>query len=156
MQLSEHFTLQECMRSNTAARCGINNTPPSHNIPALKAVAVNLLEPIRAHYSHPIIFNGGLSWFRCEDLNSRIGGSPQSQHMKGEAVDIELPGVVANLDLARWCRANLEFDQLIMECYDQNDPMGGWVHISYRADGNRNEVLTYHGGGRYSEDLPAA
>ena len=140
MQLSDNFWLSECGRSSTAERCGIENTPPEWAIPKLKLVAENVLQPIRDHFKVPISFNGGLSWWRGPELNTFVNGSPNSQHCKGEAVDIEIAGV-SNLELAQWIRSNLTFDQLILEFYRENDPSAGWVHCSYTED-NRNEVLT--------------
>jgi len=75
-------------------------------------------------------------------LNEAVGGSSKSQHCKGEAVDIEVPGV-ANYDIAKWIEDNLEYDQLILEFYTPGIPDSGWVHVSYRDDGeNRGQSLT--------------
>jgi len=115
---------------------------------SLRTIAQNILEPIRIVFDVPFAPSSG---FRCEELNDRIGGSRTSQHCKGEAVDIELPGV-SNLELARWCQDNLNFDQLILECWDGR-PDSGWVHIS-KAEDNRLEVLTYQRGVGYSVGLP--
>jgi hypothetical protein len=154
MNLSQHFTLREAGRSNSAARLGIDNLPPEDVWPALRLVATEILEPVRAHYGVPIIFNGGLSWYRCPALNAAVGGSRTSQHMKGEAVDLELPGRVSNPDLAAWVSGNLQFDQLILECWTPGDPWSGWVHVSRKRSGNRGEILTYSGG-VYTAGLPS-
>ena len=148
MNLSEHFTLREFTRSQTAERLGIDNAPDSDQMISLRTIAQNILEPIRIVFDVPFAPSSG---FRCEELNDRIGGSRTSQHCKGEAVDIELPGV-SNLELARWCQDNLNFDQLILECWDGR-PDSGWVHIS-KAEDNRLEVLTYQRGVGYSVGLP--
>jgi hypothetical protein len=73
-----------------------------------------------------------------------IGSRSTSQHAKGEAADFEVPGV-ANIELARWIRDTLDFDQLILEFHDPDDPTAGWVHCSYRAGGNRKQSLIYDG-----------
>ncbi|MGX1196404.1 D-Ala-D-Ala carboxypeptidase family metallohydrolase [Parvibaculum sp. MBR-TMA-1.3b-4.2] len=149
MKLSPHFTLAEAMRSQYAARHGIDNTPPDEVLPALRHVAAHVLEPVRAHYGIPFSPN---SWYRCPLLNAGIGGATHSRHVLGEAVDIELPGV-SNFDLAHWCAANLDFDQVILECWDGYTPTSGWVHVGAKAEGNRHEILTYSHG-RYTKGLP--
>ena len=138
MNLSKHFTLAEAGRSQTAVRLGIDNRPPERFYGTLKETAIHILEPIRQWYGKPFSPN---SWYRGPELNKAIGGAKKSQHMTGEAVDIELPGV-PNIDLARWVKANLEFDQLILEFWRDDDPSAGWVHVSYKHLGNRNDVLT--------------
>jgi len=148
MNLSEHFTLRELTRSQTAERLGIDNSPDSAEIIRLTRIAKDILEPIRMTFDVPFSPSSG---FRCQELNDRIGGSATSQHCKGEAADIEIPGV-SNLELARWCQDNLNFDQLILECWN-GKPDSGWVHIS-KIEGNRLEVLTYERGAGYSVGLP--
>ena len=81
------------------------------------------------------------------------GPKKTSQHAKGQAVDLEIFGV-PNIKTAYWLQNNVDFDQLIMEYYDPNDPAGGWVHISYHeSDSNRKQVLTFDGK-KYTEGLP--
>jgi len=140
-KLSEHFTLGELIRSETAERKGINNTPPVEIIEKLKRLCEELLEPVRIHYGVPFRPNSG---YRSVALNSEIGGSAKSQHCKGEAVDIEIPGV-SNYDLAKWISENLAYDQVILECYHQGVPNSGWVHVSLKSDvgENRQVALTY-------------
>ena len=123
-----------------ATRLGIDNTPPPSVIPSLVAVAANICQPVRDHFKTPF---SPSSWYRCAELNEAIGGAVTSQHIQGEAVDIEIP-TVSNLDLARWIEAHLEFDQLILEFYERADPHSGWVHVSYIDDAarRRGEVLT--------------
>lgn len=140
-KMSEHFTLSEMIRSETATRKGIDNTPPIHLVPKLEFLCKEILEPIRAMARKPIRPNSG---YRSPDLNTAVGGSKTSQHCKAEAVDIEVPGI-SNYDLAHWVEENLLFDQLILECYKSGVPTSGWVHISrvMDDDGNRGRVLTY-------------
>ncbi|MBV1933234.1 MAG: hypothetical protein KUG59_00985, partial [Parvibaculaceae bacterium] len=128
----------EAYKSHKAIRLGINNRPPDHLVPAIKATAKNILEPIRAHYKTPIT---PTSFYRCLALNRDIKSSDRSQHRKGQAVDFEIAGV-SNLDLAHWVVDNLQFDQVILEFYQEGDPMSGWVHVSWTPTGRRNQVLT--------------
>ncbi|WP_292486529.1 D-Ala-D-Ala carboxypeptidase family metallohydrolase [Methanohalobium sp.] len=138
MKLSENFTLSEFTKSQTAERKGIDNNPSEVEIHAMKEVAQNVLQPARDHFG-PIIVTSG---YRSPELNKAIGGSSTSQHRFGEAADIESIRV-SNLKLAEWIRDNLEFDQLILEFVTPGDPTSGWVHVSYKSDGdNRKEVLT--------------
>ena len=86
-------------------------------------------------------------------LCEAIGSKKTSQHAKGQAVDLEIFGV-PNIKTAYWLQNNVDFDQLIMEYYDKDDPAGGWIHISYHeSDSNRKQVLTFDGK-KYTEGLP--
>ena len=150
MNLSEHFTLREMTRSQTAERLDIRNQPNSDQLLALKAVCENILEPVRNHYGVPFSPSSG---YRSPELNARIGGSATSQHCKGEAADFEVPGVATN-ELAAWCRDNLAaWDQLICECWHPGKPDSGWVHMSY-GGAMRREVLTYEAGKGMMNGLP--
>ncbi len=151
-KLSPHFTLGEMIRSETAERQGIDNMPPAEVIPKLQHLCTTLLEPIREHFARPFRPNSG---YRSEALNRAIGGSPTSQHCRGEAVDIEIHGV-SNFELAAWIRDNLDFDQVILECYRPGEPNSGWGHVSLKevSEDNRAIALTYHNR-TYSEGLIA-
>lgn len=139
MQLSPHFSLAELTNSATATRLGIDNSPPHAYMARLKLVAAEILEPARAYFGRPIRPSSG---YRCLALNRALGSKDTSQHVRGEAVDFEVHDV-ANIDLARWLEAQINFDQLILEFHDPGDPKAGWVHCSYAADGvQRGEVLT--------------
>ncbi len=137
-RLSPNFTLAEFTRSQSAARRGIDNTPPAGAVLAMTALCINVLEPLRALAGGPLVINSG---FRSAKLNRAIGGSASSQHSLGEAADIERPGL-SNFDLAVLIRDNLPFDQLILEAYTPGTPGSGWVHVSYRAGRLRRSVLT--------------
>ena len=151
-RLSKHFTLQELTKSQTAVRRGIDNTPTQEHKDALTSLCEAILEPCRVHFARPIAPSSG---YRSVALCEAIGSSAKSQHAKGEAADFEIR-TIPNIDLARWIRDNLEFDQLILEFYDGIDPNSGWVHVSYRADGkNRKQCLTYDGK-RYAAGLDEA
>ena len=135
--LSENFTLNEYIKSQTATRHGIDNTPSEEHLEKAKALFQNVVQPVRDHFGVTIITSG----YRGPELNSMIGGSERSQHCKGEAVDLEVPGT-STLEVAEWIRDNLEFDQLILEFYTPGDINSGWVHVSYTDAGNRGSVLT--------------
>jgi len=138
MRLSKNFTMAEFTKSQTAERKGIDNTPQGEHLEAAKALFENVVQKVRDEFG-PTVINSG---YRSPELNEAVGGSSRSQHCKGQAADIEVPGV-ANGELAEWVRDNLEFDQLILEFYTPGIPDSGWVHVSYLADGdNRGECLT--------------
>lgn len=137
-KLSDNFTLREYLKSQTAARRGIDNTPTDRHLNNAIVLFQNVAQPVRDHFGPTIITSG----YRSEALNSAIGGSPRSQHRTGQAVDLEVPSV-ATAEVAQWIADNLTFDQLILEFYDADDPNSGWVHVSYVASGNnRGEKLT--------------
>lgn len=131
MKLSPHFTLEEMTFSQTAARREIDNTPPTLELGALRMLCLEVLEPIRMHFDRPVRVSSG---YRSPALNAAIGGAASSQHCRGEAADITVPGV-SNIDLAQWIMRNLRYDQLIYE-------FGRWVHVSYRFGRLRHQELT--------------
>lgn len=141
MQLSPHFTLAELTHSDKAVELGIDNTPNEENIERLKIVCCRILEPVRDHYGIPFKPNSG---YRCPELNTALNGSKTSQHMAGQAVDFEVPGI-ANYDLALWISTNLVYDQLILENYTQGILNSGWVHCSIISGKNRMQCLTING-----------
>ena len=97
----------------------------------------HVVQPVRDKFGVTVINPG----YRGPALNEAVGGSSKSQHCKGEAVDIECPGI-ANYDVADFIKENLEFDQLILEFYTPGIPDSGWVHVSYKHEANRKSVLT--------------
>ena len=137
MKLTANFTLDELVKSQTAVRKDINNMPNPDQIENLKALAANILQPVRSHFDKPLIISSG---FRCAELCIAIGSSINSQHAKGEAADFEIWGT-SNEELATWIKSELEFDQLILEFWSEDNPNSGWVHCSYSRDQNRNESL---------------
>jgi len=143
MKLSPHFSLSELTKSQTAERLGIDNTPGEAEIDHLKRVCAEILEPVRAHFG--IAFSPS-SGFRCLELNRAIGSKDTSQHILGQAVDFEVPGL-ANPAVAEWISDNLSYDQLILEFYKPGIPNSGWVHCSVRPDGNRQVALTINSSG---------
>ena len=137
VRLSTNFTLTEYTKSQTAIRQGLDNTPTDEHLSKAKQLFEYVVQPVRNNFGVTVINSG----YRGPALNQAVGGSSKSQHCKGEAVDIECPGV-ANYDVAKWIHDNLDFDQLILECYTPGIPDSGWVHVSYKQEGNRKSVLT--------------
>ena len=140
-RLSTHFSLKELTRSDTAVRKGIKNEPNEKEIENLRTVCEKILEPVRVHYGIPFTPSSG---FRCLMLNKEIGSSNKSQHINGQAVDFEVPGV-PNMELAMWIREHLDYDQLLLEFYKEDIPDSGWVHCSYVGDRNRKESKRFDG-----------
>ena len=149
MKLSAHFSLTEFTKSQTAERKGIDNTPDDNHIEAMEQLCHAVLEEIRYHFQKPMVINSG---YRSPALCEAIGSKSTSQHAKGQAADIEIPGV-DNLKLAQYIQDKMDFDQLILECYT-GDPSSGWVHGSYNNNGeNRKDVLTYDRTNGYRKGL---
>ena len=140
MKVTANITLDELTKSQIAERKGINYNPNPQQIENLKALAVNILQPVRSHFDKPLIISSG---FRTAQLCTEIGSSITSQHVADEsaaAADFEIPGV-DNRELALWIKSELEFDQLILEFYKDNEPTSGWIHCSYSTNANRNQSL---------------
>jgi hypothetical protein len=137
MKLSANFTLSELTKSQMATRHGIPNEPKPDHIDNLKALCINVLQPIRSEFEKPVMISSG---YRSPELCVRIGSSINSQHAKGEAADFEIHSV-SNKDLALWIKNNLEFDQLILEFHNEAEPNSGWIHCSYSLKTNRNQSL---------------
>ena len=126
MYLSRNFSLSELTKSQTALRNGLDNKPSMEEIVALTVLCNNILQPVRDRYGS---FTPN-SAFRTVELCKLVGSSAKSQHARGEAADIEVTGT-DNYQLAEWITKNLDFDQLILEFYNSDDPSSGWVHVSY-------------------------
>jgi hypothetical protein len=137
MNLSKSFTLNELTKSQEATRLGIDNTPNEEHILNLKLLCENILQPIRDFYGMPLSVSSG---YRSAKLCEAIGSSSKSQHTKGQAADFEIFGV-ANKDLADFVVKNLDYDQCILEFWNENEPNSGWVHCSFNALGNRKQFL---------------
>jgi|TARA_B100000073_G_scaffold314828_1_gene290286 hypothetical protein len=147
LKLTNNFSLQELLKSQTALRKGIDNKPANPGvITNLQVLCEKVLQPVRDHFGKPVVINSG---YRSPKLNKAIGGSNKSQHTKGEAADIEIPGL-SNKELAEYIEDNLPFDQLILEFYNGVDPNSGWVHVSYVNDSdNRKQTLTINKNGTF-------
>ena len=134
MNISKHITFAEATKSNTAIRLGIDNNPSPEIIETMKATAENVFEPIREQCG-PIRIS---SFYRSPELNRAIGGAKISQHCKGEAMDIQ--GInVTNAELFRVACELDQFDQIIWEFGTKDEP--DWVHVSFKKDGNRKQIL---------------
>jgi uncharacterized protein YcbK (DUF882 family) len=133
--LSANFTLREMTKSDYAIRRGILNNPGPAEIENLRALCVNVLQPLRDKFGVVRITSG----FRNASVNIGIGGSRNSDHCRGMAADLEVPGVSNRMVIA-WIRKHLQFKQLILEYGDS-----GWVHVSYDPSNLKKEVLSFDG-----------
>ena len=138
MQLTENFSLNEMIKSETALRQGLDNTPPDDVVENLRLLCEQVLQPLRVAYGRGIKVNSG---YRSPDVNAAVGGSRTSDHCKGQAADIEIPGV-ANYDLAKYISDYFQFTQLILEFYTPGIPDSGWVHVSYDPKNLKRQVMT--------------
>lgn len=130
MRLSKNFTAEEFTRSDKAIELGIVNSMTETDLFNVRALIENVLQPARDAYGKPITITSGK---RIKELNDAIGGSPTSDHLDAAAADIWCPDLQWLFD---WIRDNVEYDQLIWE-------YGRWIHVSYRFDGNRNQIIKY-------------
>lgn len=140
-KISEHFTYAEVIHSNLAKGLGMNNDLPIELLPKVQQMADMILENVRAHFNKSIIIT---SWWRCQALNQMLSNNPNSQHTKAEAVDFIVKDT-KNMDVAKYIRKYLTFDQLILE--------RSWIHCSFVNEGNRKEVLTCKDGRTYKKGL---
>jgi len=138
MNLTANFTLAEMVKSDTALRHDMDNTPGETEIENLKRLCEQVLQPIREHFKTGVKVNSG---FRHPEVNAKVGGSKTSDHCKGQAADIEIPGI-PNADLAKWIMDNLTYTQLILEFYTPGVPDSGWVHVSYDPANLKKQNLT--------------
>ena len=138
MKLSKNLTLAEVTKSATAIKKGISNDPTIDHMENLKLIAENIFQPLRDKFGVPIGISSG---YRSPDLNKVIGGSITSQHCKGQALDIDADmfGGVTNKEIFDYIKNSLDFDQLIWEFGDKNNP--SWVHCSFISNGNRRQIL---------------
>lgn len=138
MRLTQNFTLSEMTKSDTALRLGIDNTPGEAEIDALRDLCELVLQPVRNYFGTGVHVNSG---FRSREVNTAIGGSKTSDHCRGMAADIEIPGI-PNHELAEWIEKNLSYTQLILEFYTRGVPDSGWVHVSYDPGNLKKQNLT--------------
>ena len=135
MRISKNFTLKELTKSSTGERLGIDNqVKDQQTLVNLCALTHNILQKVREEHGRTTVNSS----FRSLNLNRAIKSSDKSQHVKGEAADIECPAI-DNYKLAMWIASNLDFDMVLLEFYTQGIPDSGWVHVSYKADGNNRE-----------------
>jgi len=138
MNLSPNFSLHELTKSETALRLDLDNTPDEQATENLRLLCKKVLQPVRDHFGKGVKVN---SAYRSPESNAAVGGSKTSDHCKGMAADIEIPGV-ANADLAQWIMDNLDYTQLILEFYTPGIPDSGWVHVSYDPNNLKKQELT--------------
>jgi len=138
MGISKHISDKESVYSRTAQRLGIDNTPTQEHKDNMVKLAVEVFEPLRSYASGPIKIN---SFYRSPELNKAIGGSSKSQHCNGQAIDIDDTfGILTNAEMYKFIKQHLDFDQMIWEFGDEDNP--DWVHVSYVSeDENRNRCL---------------
>lgn len=138
--MAKHFTKEELIGSTTAVAREIDNTPPPAVLPKLAALANKLLDPVREMWGAPICVNSGYRSPGPKGLNAAVGGAINSQHMRGEAADITAGSPAKNRALFDMIveaqkRGEISFDQLI----DESNYT--WLHLSFKAVGNRNQIL---------------
>jgi len=139
MKLSKNLSLSEVVKSNTATRRGIDNTPSDEHLKNLKTISVEVFQPLRDELGEPIGISSG---YRSDALNEAIGGSKISQHSKGEALDLDgdIFGNLENSVIFEYIKKHIDFDQLIWEFGNDKNP--DWVHVSFVSKKeNRNEIL---------------
>ena len=136
--ISKHISYKEGTNSTTAIRRGIDNTPNDEQLDNMELIANEVFEPLRMWVDGPIKIN---SFFRCQELNEAIGGSGRSQHCEGRAIDIDDTfGKMTNAEMYHWIKEYLDFDQMIWEFGDDDNP--DWIHVSYVSEEeNRNRCL---------------
>lgn len=131
----KYFSIKELTRSTTARRLGIDNTPPASAVIALHQLVDHVLDPLREAWGGPIRVNSG---YRCPQLNKAVGGTPGSQHQRGEAADITVGSRSGNRRLlALIKRLDLPVDQ----CIDEKGCR--WIHVSHRTGSNRHLYMKF-------------
>lgn len=140
MELSKNLQLNEVTNSPTAKALGISNQPTEAHIANLKLLATKIFQPIRDHFGKPIRVSSG---YRSAALNAKTpGASKTSQHSTGEAFDLDQDGTttgITNRDVFYYIKDNLQFDQLIWEFGDTENP--AWVHVSYESTGKQRGMI---------------
>ena len=136
--ISKHISYKEAVYSRTATRLDIDNNPDDMEVYRMSLIAEEVFEPLRAWVGGPIKIN---SFFRSPELNTAIGGSTKSQHCQGQAIDLDDTfGRATNAEMYDFIKEHLDFDQMIWEFGDDDNP--DWVHVSYvSSDKNRNRCL---------------
>lgn len=142
MRLSQNFTLAEFTKSNQAIKLRIDNTNPTPAaIECMKELCAHVLEPLRAAFDKPIRISSG---YRNMQLNHAMGGAEKSQHIYGQAADIEIPGISNDL-VWQYIVDQLPYDQVIAEHLSSKDGAAGWIHVSYVPNGRREALSCAHG-----------
>lgn len=128
LPMAPNFRYKEFVRSDTASRLGIRNVPNELEWQSIERVAGNIIQPVRDQFG-PIRITSG---YRCVELCLKVGSSPRSNHVRGEAIDFEpVSSKVRLIDIIKWIHMNLEYRELIAEYFPN-----GWVHAAYRLNKN--------------------
>ena len=130
--LSVHLSLAQAIKSDTAKKNGLDNTPSAAEKENLKQLGINIYDKI---YDK---FNGNVrltSVFRSEAVNKKVGGSSTSQHRFGQALDIQGTNGITNKQIFKYVKDNLTYHQIIWEYGSKNEP--DWVHVGYKPSGNK-------------------
>jgi len=135
-RISKHISFDEATKSITAIRRGIFNKPGETELANMKLVAEKCFEPLREWYGNPIKIN---SFYRSKALNTAVGGSSTSDHVKGMAIDLDTGNNAENLKLFNWLKDNVSYKQLIFEYGNKLGP--DWIHISYDEKDLRGQIL---------------
>lgn len=132
-KLSDHFTLDEMTRSNTAITCHLNNTPNKEQKDNLIFLCTKVLEPTRNKWGKPIVITSG---FRSKELNKQVGGVPTSYHCKGLAADIKISSEEEGKNLATLLGKQPNTDLVLFE-HSKNCK---WIHVQARRDNPRRKI----------------
>jgi hypothetical protein len=140
INISPHITYEEATHSDVAKRLGILNEPDGHQLLCMKDIATRIFEPLRANFCIPIYVS---SFFRSSALNKAIKGAKGSQHLLGQAMDLDADmfGIITNKQIFDYIKDNLIYDQLIAEGLVEGSLEPRWVHCSYDSKLNRGEIL---------------
>lgn len=131
---TEHFTLAELVKSDTAIAKRIDNTPTPEAEQNMKRLMMCVLEPARQLLGEPIIVTSG---YRCEKLNKAVGGVPTSQHVKGQAADLRCKTLPMLKNLFQ-ILSNMDIDQLL---YERNSKGSEWIHVSFVEHGQNRHMV---------------
>ena len=149
--ISKHISYKEATYSRTATRLDIKNKPNKEQLKNMKLIAKEVFEPLRMWVGGPIKIN---SFFRSPKLNTAIGGSSKSQHCHGQAIDLDDTfGRATNAEMFEFIREHLNFDQMIWEFGDDDNP--DWVHVSYvnEKDNRQRCLLAYKDNSKTRYDI---
>lgn len=134
LKITNNFTLAELLYSETAIRLGYQEqfTPDITIVRNMELLAVNILQPLRDAIKSPIHISSG---YRCERVNNRTGGKPTSQHLLGQAADIQNYELGNEYIFKKIQELHLPFDQLI------NEYNFSWVHVSFGPRHRRQIIV---------------
>lgn len=132
LPMAPNFKYIDFIKSSTAARHGISNSPNEHQWQAIERVAGRIIQPVRNKFG-PIVITSG---YRCVELCLKVGSAPTSNHVRGEAIDFEpLNKNVKLITIIKWIHRNLPYREMIAEFFPH-----GWVHVAYRSNKNIGQL----------------